>query len=238
MSDRVGIKTLNGHPLVDTDSREEIKRLSEEIVDQGKAIEGKQPKGNYALKSEIPAPYTLPTASAEVKGGVKVGEGLQMDGDVLGVVPEGEYELIETITLEEDTSEIVRTSTPDGTAYKCKGMLVVTTCEPNTTLGSNLRLYVCPGINGRHVTSCGLVFFHTTYKYATKSIFRQVQRIWDIYGCYGSTASTSEMVGQTSVNSLYTVKDWPYITYLRLFVPSGYLPKGMQIKIYEVRANA
>ena len=42
--------------------------------------------------------YTLPTASAEVKGGVKIGEGLQMNGDALGVVPE-EYELIDTITV-------------------------------------------------------------------------------------------------------------------------------------------
>lgn len=33
---------------------EAINRLSEEIVDQGKAIEGKQPKGDYALKSDIP----------------------------------------------------------------------------------------------------------------------------------------------------------------------------------------
>lgn len=75
---------------------------------------GAQPKGDYALKGEIPAvlvksvngktgavqlsaadvgalskdtpipaPYTLPTASADTKGGVKVGKGLQMDGDVL-----------------------------------------------------------------------------------------------------------------------------------------------------------
>lgn len=32
----------------------------------------------------------LPTASADIKGGVKVGEGLQMDGDVLGVQPDDE----------------------------------------------------------------------------------------------------------------------------------------------------
>lgn len=90
-----------------------IEELSEEISE-------KQPKGDYALKSEIPtvpAPYILPTASADVKGGVKVGEGLQMDGDVLGVVPEGEYELIETITLTED-GLITRTAEPDGTPYR------------------------------------------------------------------------------------------------------------------------
>lgn len=35
-------------------SAESVDKLSEEIVNQGEAIEGKQPKGDYALRSEIP----------------------------------------------------------------------------------------------------------------------------------------------------------------------------------------
>lgn len=35
-------------------SKEEVERLSEEIVDLNEAVEGKQPKGDYALKSDIP----------------------------------------------------------------------------------------------------------------------------------------------------------------------------------------
>lgn len=65
-------------------------------------------------------PYTLPTASADVKGGVKIGEGLQMDGDVLEVVPE-KYELIETIVVEEDMF-IERTEEPNGTPYNFKAV--------------------------------------------------------------------------------------------------------------------
>lgn len=53
------------------------------------------------LAAEIPEAYDLPTASADTLGGVKVGGGLRMDGDVLGVVRD-EYELIKTITIEED----------------------------------------------------------------------------------------------------------------------------------------
>ena len=114
---------------------------------------GAQPKGDYALKSEIPsvpvqsvngktgkveltaedvgalpedtiipAPYELPTASADVKGGVKVGSGLQMDGEVLGVKDE-KYELIETITLEEPMV-IQRTEKPNGTPYKFKKLFI------------------------------------------------------------------------------------------------------------------
>lgn len=38
-----------------------------------------QPKGNYALKSDIPEEYTLPIASADTLGGVKVGAGLSVN---------------------------------------------------------------------------------------------------------------------------------------------------------------
>lgn len=52
-----------------------------------------------ADKADIPEPYTLPVATADKLGGVKVGKGLRMDGEALGVEPEGEYELIETIVI-------------------------------------------------------------------------------------------------------------------------------------------
>ena len=57
--------------------------------------------GALPADTNIPEPYTLPTASTDVKGGVKVGEGLQMDGDVLGVVPESKYELLSSVTVGE-----------------------------------------------------------------------------------------------------------------------------------------
>lgn len=49
------------------------------------------------LAQEIPEAYELPVATADTLGGVKVGKGLVMDGEALGVKPEGVYELIETI---------------------------------------------------------------------------------------------------------------------------------------------
>lgn len=89
---------------------------------------GAQPKGDYALKSDIPAvpaPYTLPVASADTLGGVKVGEGLQMNGDVLGVKPEGEWELIESITLDSNVTTIARSQTPDGEPYSYKKIRII-----------------------------------------------------------------------------------------------------------------
>lgn len=51
--------------------------------------------------------YTLPIASAETLGGVKVGDGLQMTGDVLGVVPDGDFELITEYEVKESVNKIV-----------------------------------------------------------------------------------------------------------------------------------
>lgn len=85
------------------------------------------------LAQEIPEAYTLPTASATVKGGVKVGKGLVMEGDALGVVPEGEYELIETITLEEEMT-IIRTAELDGTPYNLDAISVHIVVPADTTI--------------------------------------------------------------------------------------------------------
>lgn len=80
-------------------------------------------KGDKGEPGKDAAPYTLPTASAEVKGGVKVGNGLQMDGDVLGVVPEGKYEVIEVIALD-GLTRVERTEEPSGTSYAFTDVLV------------------------------------------------------------------------------------------------------------------
>lgn len=71
---------------------------------------GAQPAGDYALKDEIPEAYTLPVATADTLGGVKVGSGLHMDGDVLSVIGGGvslsDMRVIETITVEEETTSL------------------------------------------------------------------------------------------------------------------------------------
>lgn len=76
-------------------SKEDVEQLSKEVAD-------KQPKGDYALKSEIPEapePYILPVASADTLGGVKVGAGLRMDGDELTVMSERKYEKLASVTV-------------------------------------------------------------------------------------------------------------------------------------------
>ena len=48
-----------------------------------KGVRPDQIDPNGGLIIPTPTPYTLPTASAETKGGVKVGSGLSMDGETL-----------------------------------------------------------------------------------------------------------------------------------------------------------
>ena len=79
--------------------------------------------GSAGKTVRIPEAYTLPTASADKKGGVKIGEGLEMDGETLRVEPESVYELIETITVTEE-STIVRTAEPSGMPYNFEAMFV------------------------------------------------------------------------------------------------------------------
>ena len=86
-------------------STEEVARLSEEIAEQNKVIEGKQPKGDYALKSDIPV--------------------------------DGEYELIEEFTLNEDLA-VNRTQEPDGTAYAFKALRIQFVTNSASTNGSNI----------------------------------------------------------------------------------------------------
>ena len=100
--------------------------------------------------------YVLKTMSETAKGGAMVGKGLKMDGDALNV-DEGEYELIETILLKEDTNSIERTEEPDGTAYAFVALDIRAMVEPAsaqqftqtrwyTQNGSNVTIYNASGI--------------------------------------------------------------------------------------------
>ena len=56
--------------------------------------------GALPKDTPIPSPYTLPTASENTKGGVMVGSGLMMEGEMLSIKPE--EELIAHIVVESD----------------------------------------------------------------------------------------------------------------------------------------
>ena len=97
----------------------------------------------------------VPTMSDTVKGGAKVGDGLQMTGDVLSVESENDWELIETINGAEAVIE--RTSEPDGTIYKFSAIALKITCEGTPQdYESNIDIY-----SGTH-TQLANIYLTTT----------------------------------------------------------------------------
>lgn len=102
------------------------------------AAEGRENLDVYSkseVDAKIPAPYTLPTASEDIKGGVRIGEGLRMDGDVLGVKPE-KYEVLEDVTLTEEVSSFVR----DGYNLTQICIDIVSPADAESTISANLFL--------------------------------------------------------------------------------------------------
>lgn len=140
---KTAIKTLEGHPLEDTGARTLISELSENVVTSINGQQGEvvlDASDVHALPEDtvIPDAYTLPTASATVKGGVKVGSGLQMNGDVLRVKQE-KYVLIETISTEEEMA-IIRTEEPDGTPYNFASVALRIKKAENVILQSSIGM--------------------------------------------------------------------------------------------------
>ena len=179
------------------------------------------------------APYTLPTASASVKGGVMVGDGLEMDGDVMRVKPKGVYELIETITLEEDTA-IERTAEPDGTPYR----FVAMTIKSMTTgvMEKSCRMYYCS--NGIALASCyfgAITAEGTRYKIdVIEPAYGYWRAEWSDWRTNNSAYSALERGGAT-MEMMYRMGEYPVIDRIRT---NGNLPAGTTLEIWGVRANA
>lgn len=67
----------------------------------------------------------IPPATTETLGGIIVGDGLSVDEDGrVGVQVEGEYELIETIVLDDGIAVLERTAWPDGTPYDLSRIII------------------------------------------------------------------------------------------------------------------
>ena len=87
--------------------------------------------------------YTLPTASAEVKGGVKIGEGLEMDGEVLKATGGTPYELPTASAEIKGGVKIGSGLTMDGEVLKLGFSPTYGTSIPliNTDSDSDLKAY-------------------------------------------------------------------------------------------------
>lgn len=192
------------------------------------------------LAKEIPDAYTLPVASADTLGGVKVGSGLQMDGEVLGVVPEKQFELIETITLETDVESVIRTSLPDGTPLKLK-QLFMKVLSPAYT--ENRRLYINIGnTNAPGVWSTDRLAYITNERMINTTGDGSQLVVSDNNGKMTSSYIPPSAKGATmNIQSNIPFVDSGSIMAIRVFAYSNTtntIPAGTTFEIWGVRANA
>lgn len=142
--------------------------------------------------------------------------------------PEGEYELIETITLTEDTSEIIRTQEPDGTAYKFKAFII---SAAGKTTGDNAFAY-WKGNNGQVVA---LGRFSSKYNY--KTLLRGFMMGGFIFAIgsdeAGYNVRTSQCIAAATEKSVYPNG---YIDYIE-FLTASPMIVGTTINLYGIRAN-
>lgn len=116
------IRGADGSPGKDGQDGQAGKSAYQYAVEGG--YTGTEAEFTAKLAEELPEPYTLPVATADRLGGVKVGKGLVMDGEALGVEPHEKPKLIKSITVEEEVSVI----TIDG--FSAKNIMVEYIIQP------------------------------------------------------------------------------------------------------------
>ena len=188
--------------------------------------------GALPKDTPIPEAYNLPTASENTKGGVKIGNGLQMNGDVLEVVPEGAYELIETFTLDEDAA-IERTAEPDGTPYSFDALFIKV--GGNALAEKQVNIWMFSEKNQR----IGGGYFAFS---ANKTIYgavdvRKDKGFWRSENHNVNTSATAYQattLGGYFYTLRYSTTTYKHIT--KWNTNGGAIPAGMTIEIWGVRA--
>lgn len=173
----------------------------------------------------LPEPYSLPVASADTLGGVKVGEGLQMTGDVLGVVPEPKPELIETIVCNGTYAAVKRT----GLSLREMELYITTpVADAAESLGfevSNDKFFGYAWLSNAINTGVRYTYVHAVSNggraYVASAVSQEKRRTTGLSRSAGSFDGTSPI----KTFSFYTSNNMN-------------IPDGTTIEIWGVRANA
>ena len=161
-----------------------------------------------------------------------VGEGLQMDGDVLSVVQDGKYELIEIFTADEDMV-LKRTEHPDGTPYMLSALALV--------LKKPADLVISSSINHNAVTNTGRTINYYT---AGESKTSELYQYMEAYLEHGLWRKRRRYMWDSRNNMLYTQENSAEFMvaeqgeYIKEITSTKALPAGLVVEIWGVRANA
>lgn len=177
----------------------------------------------------------LPTASADIKGGVKVGDGLQMDGDVLSAVPIGKFELIKSITFAETGVARLEEYLDDHRGLWVEFIMTAPTnikvaCYIYTNIGNqviNYRTHEFPA-NSERVAEMGVIDVYGKWL----PLVRAISSVGAVGGLQTDWRRRNEkidgyLVGQTRINHIKVTTD----------AENGF-PTNAMINIYGVKDNA
>ena len=177
------------------------------------------------------------SGNAWYAGDVYVGGDGQGTGERLVKASElgGEYELIETITTEEDVTSISRSATPDGQPYKFRAA-IVTVHKPSGTSKYILQAYTYHE-NGKNT--------RIVLDFSSDGAMGARMEVYPHYGYYKadgylpSTAYSNSSTALSMANAnVCNIPEDGYIKSIALLAYStGVIPAGSEIKIWGVRAN-
>lgn len=196
-------------------------------------------KGDPGKDGVDATPYTLPTASETVKGGVMIGEGLRMDGEKVRV-REDVYELIETITLAEETKTIVRTIEPDGMPYNFDAVTIKIASAPTASTGSGAQYVFIRAKIGEELLTATVQNLVRNARCDCLSVFDNDKGYWRAYGFMPNIA-------YSNVNTAFYSPPVDCLRYRDAVKANGIeintgvylaLSAGTTIEIWGVRANA
>jgi hypothetical protein len=212
--------------VMDAEARERIGKLEEE-------------KDGYALKNEIPAPYTLPTASADVKGGVMIGEGLEMVGDVLNASAK-RLRLVREIEIQDDGVSYVWIDTEaDGTPFAFDALMIkIIVPAGSDTANGYVQLYG-ENAEGDDVNNGGVICNNMcgTEERTSTAVCLSWCGLWFCYalGAAATTGNNATVNNYPSLNGSVDVDECPAVNRVRVRQTSA-MRAGTIIKIWGVRA--
>lgn len=181
--------------------------------------------------------YTLPVASAETLGGVKVGSGLQMNGEALGV-KNTKYILLNTIITAEEVEEVLINIDSNGNPF------ILTECyiEVEYNGETNGSLTSLAG-NGSNIASYNH-FDYTNYNKFSALKAYQNGGYWDMmaykpnfqYGAREILGAAEDTFFKNSIEAI------PNINVICVYANKGgnttVIPIGTVVKLWGVRADA
>lgn len=154
--------------------------------------------------------------------------------------PDGDYELIETITLAEDTERIVRTQEPDGTVYAFRAFGIVVSSKTGV-VNSGLNVIVSSGndrLNSGFINSI-ISTGGERFGYCEVAI---INGVWTAAGSgavNGYTWTVTSLTGQSpayAFKRLATVYPSASQILIQINISGAVIPAGTVIEIYGVRA--